>query len=467
MRKGVIFIAFIVYLHQPSKAQDSARIFTQKDLYFYLKTYHPLSKQAELQIKKGENEVRKSRGKLDPVLQSNLDQKTLNDQSYYNLFSGGLKVPTWYAVDFKAAYEHNRGINLNPESETPADGLLLLGASVPLSQGLIIDQRRAVIKQAELYAKSTYSVRQNLLNTLFYEGTIEFLKWTSAYHQMQLFQNAFNLANERFLGVKGSYYGGDLPAIDTLEAYIQVQVRLVTLNQAIVNYKNSTFDLSNFLWYENNLPLEITDKLRPPSFEQLIPTRTISLELVQSLLMGLKENHPALQLYDFKLKQLDVERKWNVEQMKPRLTLNYNLINEPLGGDVFAGMSDKNYKWGFDFSVPLYLREARGSLGKTKIQIQETQFDMDLKWLELSNKLRSYYNEYIALDQQIKVYDAATSNYFTLLSAEKQKFNIGESSVFLINSRETAYIQAAMKQIELKIKYHMAIAEFNYAGAQW
>jgi len=39
------------------------------------------------------------------------------------------------------------------------------------------------------------------------------------------------------------------------------------------------------------------------------------------------------------------------------------------------------------------------------------------------------------------------SNYGELLSAEERKFSFGESSVFLINSRENKLIDAQLKQI--------------------
>lgn len=467
MRKVFIKLIMIGFFYQISYAQDTAKVFSQKDLFWYLTNYHPISKQAAILIKKGENEFRKTKGVLDPTLFSNLDQKQFNEQEYFNLFSGGLKVPTWYAIDFKTGYEQNQGVNLNPENKTPANGLFFAGVSVPIGQGLFIDQRRAAIKQAELYAQSTFAEQKLVLNNLFYQATIEYLKWTSDFNQMQLYQNAAELATERFKGIKQSFEGGDVAAIDTLEAFIQVQIREVSLNQAKLSYKNATLDLSNYLWFENNTPLEITDQLKPPPVEQLSVKQIITADSLNAILKTLKTNHPILQLYSYKLKQLDVERRWNAEQLKPKLNLNYNLINEPIGGDAFSGISINNYKWGLDFSVPIFLRESRGRLGITKLKIQETQLDAEIKWLELTNKIQSYYNELIALDQQIKLFNQAAINYFTLLEAEKQKFFSGESSIFLINSRETVYVQAAIKLIELKIKYQSTIAEFKLAGATW
>ena len=53
------------------------------------------------------------------------------------------------------------------------------------------------------------------------------------------------------------------------------------------------------------------------------------------------------------------------------------------------------------------------------------------------------------------------------MEAEKQKFFMGESSVFLINSREATYVQSAIKLIELQAKFQWAVAEFKLASATW
>jgi outer membrane protein TolC len=467
MKKGFLAFALLISFQHLSIAQDSSKVFSQEHLFWYLTNYHPISQQASIQIEKGENEVMKSKGQLDPSLFSNFNQKQLNQQEYYSLFSGGLKIPTWYGVDFTAGYDQNRGVNLNPENKTASDGLMFAGVSVPIGQGLFIDKRRAAIKKSELYAKSTFAEQKLILNNLYYVATISYLQWVNHFNQMQLFQNAFALANERFLGIKQNFVGGDVPAIDTLEAFILVQVRSVSLNQTKLNYQNATLELSNYLWFEDNTPLEITSQLIPPSIDKLAAQKSIGIDSLNSILRDLKTKHPQFQWYDFKLKQLDVERRWNAEQLKPIINLKYNFLNEPMGGDEFGGFSENNYNWGIYFNIPLFLRESRGRLNITKLNIRETQLEIDVKWLELSNKIRSYHNELIALEQQIKLFNNATANYLTLLQAEKRKFFMGESSIFLINSREAVYVQAAIKLIELNVKYQSALAEFKLASATW
>ena len=466
-RRELITLMLIIFFYQFSFGQDSSKVFFQENLFWYLAKYHPISKQATIQVEKGKNEVKKNRGVFDPSVFLNLSQKQFNQKQYYSLFSGGLKVPTWYGVDFKAGYENNQGVYLNPETQSLTNGLMYAGVSVPLGKGLIIDKRRMAVKKAKLYAESTYMEQELILNTLFYEASISYIQWANYFNQLQLFQNAYDLANTRYLGVKQSYLGGAVPAIDTLEAYIKVQIRDANLNQANLNYQNAKLELSNFLWFENNMPLEISDELVPPPIHQLFGDKRITSDSLNIILSNLKVEHPQLIWYDFKIKQLEVERKWNVEQLKPKLNVKYNLLNEPVGEDVFTGFSSNNYKWGVDFGIPLLLRESRGKLNLTKLKIQETKYDVDVKWLELTNKIKRYYNYIIALDQQMELYRQATSNYLNLLEAEQQKFSMGESSIFLMNTREANYIQAAIKLIEINVKYQSSIAEFKLASSTW
>ena len=74
------------------------------------------------------------------------------------------------------------------------------------------------------------------------------------------------------------------------------------------------------------------------------------------------------------------------------------------------------------------------------------------RW-QIENKIRTYYNENILLMQQLQTAQSIYNNYSSLLRNEELKFNQGESSLFLINSRETKVLELLQKQVELRIKY--------------
>jgi outer membrane protein TolC len=76
--------------------------------------------------------------------------------------------------------------------------------------------------------------------------------------------------------------------------------------------------------------------------------------------------------------------------------------------------------------------------------------------VSLQTKLRQYYNEWRQLGQQIQLQQQAIASYLQLQRGEEIRFNNGESSLFLINSREQKTIEARQKLIELQSKEQKA-----------
>ncbi len=72
-------------------------------------------------------------------------------------------------------------------------------------------------------------------------------------------------------------------------------------------------------------------------------------------------------------------------------------------------------------------------------------------------------NEWSTTVEQINLYERTVQDYNGLLNGELQKFNAGESSLFLVNARELGFINAYIKLIELLTKNRKAELKANYA----
>ena len=70
------------------------------------------------------------------------------------------------------------------------------------------------------------------------------------------------------------------------------------------------------------------------------------------------------------------------------------------------------------------------------------------------------------LERQIRLSTDMLQNYEDLLQAENEKFRIGESSVFLLNSREQKLIAARKKWLKQKAEYEKARAGRLWAAGQ-
>ena len=452
---GIIILFFIPELYAQD---DSLQVFTFESYLERVSDHHPLSKKAELQLNEGQAMLLQARGNFDPALYADIAEKYFNDKEYYSIVSGGLKIPTWMGLELQGGYEQNQGLFLNPEKQSPAAGLLHAGVSLPVGQGLFIDKRRAELRKAQVSVHIYEAERRILMNDLLYEAGKAYWDWFYAYEVLKVYKEALAVAEQRINAVKRGAELGDSPAIDTLEAGIQVQSIRLNLQQAMLEYRNARALLSVFLWQEGLLPLDVADNTVPLSLEQIEITdisESISFD-------SLVNNHPELMQYNFRAEQLDIERRLQREQLKPTLNLKYNALTEPVSKEIFAEYTRNNYRWGLEFYMPIFLRKARGSVKLAEVQLQETRLDQKSKLAALSYKATSAMNEWDTTGDQVELYQQTVRDYLGLLTGERRLFNAGESSLFLVNAREQGYINAQVRLIELIVKNRKAELETFY-----
>lgn len=465
MKNIFLIIAFSLSSFIGVSQNDSTKVVTYIEFIHQVKSNHPIAKQAEIQVLKGEAYLQKSKGLFDPKIYYDIQQKYYNDKQYYSIMDGGVKIPTWFGVELKGGLSQNTGYYLNSEHNVPDGGLLYAGISVPVGKRLFIDERRSELKKAQAYVKITEAERKNLLNKLLYSSGKSYWEWFQAYNTVLVYEEAFELANKRFKAVKQSAALGDRPQIDTLESGIQVQNRKLKLQEAQIDLFNAKSMLEVYLWAEGVVPLELSD-IAVPFDRNTIGVLPVDETLVQQF-DSISTSHPKLQQFDYKLQQLDIDIRWMAEQLKPQLDLNYQPITAAIP-DGSSTYSINDYKWGLSFSMPILLRKERGQLKIANLKIKEVKLDSKLMLANLSYEVSTALNEWNITVNQVNLYTQTVSDYHNLLLGEQQLFNIGESSLFMVNSREMGYINAELKLIEILTKNHKASLKTKYAlGILW
>jgi outer membrane protein TolC len=79
------------------------------------------------------------------------------------------------------------------------------------------------------------------------------------------------------------------------------------------------------------------------------------------------------------------------------------------------------------------------------------------------NKVKQVFNEQINIKNQISLQEQMYLNYLRLQRAEEIRFANGESSLFLINTRENKAIESLQKLVELRSKYFEIRAKLQNA----
>jgi len=454
-------------LAQPA---DSAAVLNQEEYFDWVIEHHPYALQAGLVRDEAAAVLRKARGGFDPKLEGAWDQKYFEGKSYYHLAHGGFKIPTWYGLEVKGGYGWSDGVFLNPEQKLPAIGQASFGISANLLQGLFIDKRRADLQKAKIFQQASEAERRELMNDLLMTAGEAYWAWTLVYNELLLYRQAFLFSQQRFEGVRESFMHGDQAAIDTLESWIQVQNWENQLVDAGLKYQKASLNLSNFLWLEQGIPLEVTDRIKPPLLADLRVFEP-SLESLAVSQGNLNNTQAALQAYRFKLASLEVDRKLKMDKLKPVLRLEYYLLGNGLdfgpyensNGGGLGQLFGQNYKLGATFSFPLFLRKERGDVELANLKITENRLQLQQKELEWSNKLESYFLSLQNIADQIRRLEQMVVGYRSLLAAENEKFNIGESSIFLLNSREQKLLDAQLKLAKMRSRWQKSQLGMDWA----
>ncbi len=150
---------------------------TYNEFLGYVKKYHPLVKSANLQLSAAQANLMMARGGFDPKIEVDFEQKKFKDNEYYSILNSSFKIPTWYGVEIKAGFDNNDGIYLNPENTVPNQGLTSFGISVPLGQGLFINQRMADLREAKVQIRLSQSERNLEAVAVLYDASTAYFNW--------------------------------------------------------------------------------------------------------------------------------------------------------------------------------------------------------------------------------------------------------------------------------------------------
>ena len=428
--------------------QDSV-VLKFREFLGYVKKYHPVAKQAQLTIPIGQANLMKARGGFDPKIEVDYNRKEFKGTEYWDRLNATFKIPTWYGIELKGNFEQIQGEFTNPDEFLPDDGLYSLGISFSLADGFWINERMATLKRAKFFREQSKADQDLLVNKILYEASLAYFDWLRAYQDAEIFRDFLQNADRRFQGIKKSALAGDIAVIDTVEAKIAVQNRALSLEQARVKLIKRSLELSNFLWL-NDLPVELQPNVVPDSAleEDIDQTLEIMGKPLDSFTL---ENHPKIRSLEYKIDGLVVDKRLKANKLLPTLDVEYNFLTETPGN--IGSLETNEFKGGVVFSVPIFLRKERGDLKLAKFKLRDAEFERDNALVEIQNKVIAIYRELDSYTTQNQLIANLVRDYNTLLSAEERKFSFGESSLFLINSRESKLIDAYLKQNEVQNKF--------------
>ena len=457
----VLVILFATIAGSEALAQKT-QILSEDDFIRQVKQYHPVAKQANIAVEKADAALLSAKGNFDPAIAFDASRKTFDGKNYYFYTNPELSIPLPVG-NIKTGIENNGGDYIT--SEITKGKTSFFGIEIPLANGLLLDKRRAALQQAKIFRSQSEQERLSIMNSLLLDSYMAYWNWAASYQQYSAYTKFTDIANNRLRLIRIGTIQGDRAAMDTVEAYTQLQTYQLMQSEALLKFTNAKLELSNYLWFENYQGYQLPDYYLPDSLHF---TAVVTYQSVDELIAQSALQNPVLKMYDFKINSLEVARKLKRQSLLPYLSLKANLLNKDYFAlkNLSANFIQNNYRWGIDFKIPLLLRQARGDYKNAQLKIRETNLELINKRQQTENKIRSYYNELIALAGQLQTAQSMINNYKSLLHSEELKFSQGESSLFLVNSRETKVIELLHKRIELASKWYKVKYSLEWAAGK-
>ena len=450
MKNKFLLLIGLCILGSHVKAQDSL-IIDERTFLFMVWENSPYIKSQLLLDDIAEQGINRSMAVFQPTLNAMYERKQFDNKIYYNRLNSGLSVQTPAALKFSGGFNQISGEFVNPEAQLPGPGLTYASLEIPLSAGLLTDKYRTNLKLARMNLDATQIKIWLALNKYLFESAKRYWKWYESYMLRNLALEAQLVTRNRLDFVRSKMLTGEYAKIDSLEAFINLQNREAFYNEQAINFERRSRELTANLAF---IEKPIFSPLADPEFKDLA---------IDSLSNASLENsHPLLRAFEVQQMGNEANKRLAREFFKPEINLKYSLQQNAADPWLTSYDPGQNQYWGVQFRFPLLLRSERARVKEFELREEIVDYEQQSFIIDLTNSLEANKSMLSTLDSNQQLWASASANYAVLLQAEQRRFFLGESNNFLVNRRETQWLETRKKYIKSYVEYRIRALEFYY-----
>jgi outer membrane protein TolC len=316
---------------------------------------------------------------------------------------------------------------------------------------LTTNKRRASLNKARLEPRRADALQAQGRNRLLLDATRAFWAWVEARRILQINRELMALATRRRDLVTRQARAGETAAVDSVEAELAVVSREGKVAAARRKADQARVKLSVYIW--NGDETERPTRYDPPP----LPTRPVVADSAAAVATALSRR-PELREIALKEQQVQIEQRLARERLRPDLKLEAQVVSyDESPFDV------NDVKLGFKINQPLFFRSGRGATERTQIEAQALRFKQELTRRKVEADVEA---ALVALRQSQRRVSAAERRVELarrLQEAERRRFELGESTLFLVNQREQAFAEAREERVAAQIDVVQAHATVRWA----
>jgi len=400
-----------------------------------------------------------ARGGFDPRLASGYEFKTQDEKDKLNVLRSGLSLPFNLPMSPSLTLDYRRGLgsSIDPSVSTSEFGETRFGVEFSPLQGLTTDKRRATLSKARLEPRRADAVQATRRNLLLLDATQAYLTWVQASQVLQVNRDLLDLASRRQAFITRRARVGEEAAIDSVEAELAAVSRQGKVADATRKAEQAATKLAVFLWEQDGTPMEFDFEAPEPEALADGPPPDDARSAPEAIATAL-DRRPELREIDLKLRQTRIQQRLARAELRPDIKFEAQAVSYD---DTPTNVSD--VKLGLKLDQSLFFRGDRSAVETAEIETLQIDFKRDLTERKVTADVEA---ALIGIRQARRRVDAAERRVQLarrLQQAEQRRFELGESTLFLLNQREQAFAEARIERIEARIEVRRAQAEYRWA----
>lgn len=369
----------------------------------------------------------------------------------------GLEVFGGYRIgsgDFDPTFDGKRRTNHGGEFSS--------GFRLPLLEGGMIDDERAMLRQADLDIDLAQLTIQQRRIELVNQAAQAYWEWVAAGLALQVAGDLLDIGKRRQEQIRKRIKNGALRAIEGVDNERLIASREADLIVARRRFQQAGLALSLFLRDQRGQPVMPARAQLPGAFPSasLLSDRDVQRDIAQVL-----QDSPKLKAIQTKREQLRIETRLRKNQVMP--TLDFSLLASQDLDETRPSKTKGEFELtlGLELKLPFQRRKARGKLRAARAKLRQLAEQERFVRDQIRMKVRDVFSEIQAQSQLIEQTRRNVRLSQRMADAERKAFRLGSSDLLYVNIREEYAAKARLKAIKASKSYWKALAKYRAALA--
>lgn len=350
--------------------------------------------------------------------------------------------------------------------ETLTGGEASIGVKFSLMRDRDIDAKRKKLQQADNIGKSAAQQFAMTENDILYTAASSYLDWYAAVQRLNVLKQLVVLAENRKQAIEQKVARGDLAAMAKTEFKTTLLSRQASVIKAERYVEFAAWKLSLYWRDPQGIPIH-PDQTQVPQSAPKFPNAVLRFD--ETWESRVLDQHPAIEALNAELANVAIEKRYAENNLLPTLDVEVKIAQDVGNGP--NNLDGTESKVGLWFSVPLEQRQAKAAQQKAEAKRMELSWKKQALQETLHMDISTALVQLQQLRQILEITQEQASVAKLLVQQELQRFQAGDSDLFLLNARETQSgtaqldaLQAGIELLKQQLRLLVAGADMKHAA---